>query len=374
MGVALNREEYLAAISSARNTTLLIGLFVLVAGLALGLVITRSIVTPIKSAMNAMDDIAQGEGDLTKRLKESGKDEVSSMTRAFNLFSDKVRLMVVEVEDSTLNLASSAEEMSAITKNTNQDVTKQQQEIEMVATAMNEMTTTVHEVARLTDDASRATQQAESEITEGKGVVQKAVASIDSLAIEIENATNVIHKLEADNEKIGSVLDVIRGIAEQTNLLALNAAIEAARAGEQGRGFAVVADEVRTLASRTQESTQEIQTMIENLQSGSKSAVAVMELSQVKSKESVEQALNAQNSFDIIIQTIGKINNMNLQIAHAAKEQSNVSEEINKNVVNISYVVDRTAEGAQKTQSAGVEVANLSIKLKNLVGQFKTAK
>lgn len=371
MAIAVNREQYLAAISNARNTSLFIGFIALIVGLLLAVLIARSIVTPIAQAMNAMNDIAKGEGDLTRRLDENGKDEVSSMTRAFNLFSEKVRLMVVDVEGSTTNLAASAEEMSVITNETNKDVIKQQAEIDMVATAMNEMTTTVQEVARLANEASGAAREAESETQVGKGVVQQAVESIDSLALEIENATGVIHKLESDNEKIGSVLDVIRGIAEQTNLLALNAAIEAARAGEQGRGFAVVADEVRTLASRTQASTQEIQNMIETLQTGSKSAVAVMQLSQTKSKESVEQALNAQRSFDIIIQAITKISSMNLQIAHSAREQSNVSEEINQNVVNISQVVDRTAVGAKQTQTAGHELANLAAKLQDLVGQFK---
>lgn len=234
------------------------------------------------------------------------------------------------------------------------------------------MTTTVQEVARYANDASNAAQKAQTETQVGKGVITQAVASIDSLALEIENATAVILKLESDNDKISSVLSVIRGIADQTNLLALNAAIEAARTGEHGRGFAVVAVEVRTLASRTQESTQEIQAMIENLQSGSKSAVAVMELSQTRSKDSVKQALNAEKSFDIIIEAITHISKMNLQIAHSAKEQSKVSEESNQNVVNISDVVDKTATDAQHTQSAGHELASLAIKLQALVGLFKT--
>ncbi|MDT0580967.1 methyl-accepting chemotaxis protein [Brumicola blandensis] len=371
MAIAINREEYMSAISNARNASLLIGFIALVVGLVFARLIANSIVTPIEQAMFAMNDIAKGDGDLTKRLREAGKDEISSMAKAFNLFSEKVRLMVTDVENATTNLATSAEEMSVITNETNQDVIEQQMEIEMVASAMNEMTTTVQGVANLANDASDAARDAESETQVGKRVVTEAVKAIDSLALEIENATNVIHQLESDNEKIGSVLDVIRGIAEQTNLLALNAAIEAARAGEQGRGFAVVADEVRTLASRTQASTQEIQSMIETLQTGSRSAVAVMQLSQAKSKESVEQASIAQKSFDVITAATKKISNMNLEIAHSAREQSNVSEEINKNIVNINEVVDRTTVGAKQTKLAGQELSSLAIKLKDLVSQFK---
>lgn len=372
MEIALDRTHYVAAINSTRNITMLISLLALIVGLLVATFIGRAIAKSICIAVDAMNDIAEGEGDLTKRLDEKGKDEVALMGKAFNRFAEKVRQMVLQVSGSTSQLAAAAEEMSVITNETNQGVQKQQAETEMVATAMNEMTATVQEVARHATEASSAAQNADSEAKHGKDVVQSTVVSINALAKEIEMATQVINKLENDSENIGAVLDVIRGIAEQTNLLALNAAIEAARAGEQGRGFAVVADEVRTLASRTQQSTQEIQKMIESLQQGSRDAVKVMVSSQDKSQQSVEQAVNANKTLDAITDAVTTISNMNLQIANAAKEQSNVAEEINQNVVNISYVVEQTADGAQQTQTASYELANLANQLQSLVGQFKT--
>lgn len=370
--ISLNRTSYENAISNTRNLIMLIALVIIIIGLFVAYKIAHTIAKPIGNAVSAMNEIAEGGGDLTQRLNEEGKDEVAQLGQAFNRFAEKVRIMVVQVSGSTTQLSAAAEEMSMITSETNTGVQKQQAETEMVATAMNEMTSTVQEVARHATEASDAAQSADNQTQEGKMVVQQAVATINSLAAEIESATTVISKLETDSENIGSVLDVIRGIAEQTNLLALNAAIEAARAGEQGRGFAVVADEVRTLASRTQESTQEIQAMIESLQNGSQNAVKAMGRSQEQSHESVAQALKAQGSLDAITESVATISTMNIQIATAAQEQSSVAEEINQNVVNISQVVEQTADGAQQTLTASHELANLANQLQNLVSQFKT--
>lgn len=372
MEIAQDRSHFVAAINNTRNVTLLIGGLALVVGLFIAWYIGRSITHPISSAVQAMNDIAQGEGDLTKRLDAKGRDEIAQMAEAFNRFAEKVRSIVVQVSASTAQLGAAAEQMAAVTQETTQGVQQQQSETEQVATAMNEMTVTVQEVARHATEASGAAQSADNEAHAGKSVVEQTVGSINVLASEIENATGVISKVESDSESIGAVLEVIRGVADQTNLLALNAAIEAARAGEQGRGFAVVADEVRTLASRTQESTQEIQAVIARLQEGSRQAVQAMESSRQRSQESVEQAAHAGESLDAITRAVTTISDMNMQIANAAAEQSGVAEEINKNVVNISHVVQQTADGAQQTSASSTELARLAGELQALVSQFKT--
>jgi methyl-accepting chemotaxis protein len=268
-------------------------------------------------------------------------------------------------------LASAAEEMSAIMEETHRGTQQQQSETSQVVTAMNQMTATVQEVARHATEAAAAANNADQASIEGKQVVINTMKAIEDLSSEVHSAASVIGQLEKDSENIGAVLDVIKGIAEQTNLLALNAAIEAARAGEQGRGFAVVADEVRTLASRTQQSTQEIQEMIEKLQAGAQSAVKVMDDSRSRAEDSVSQAAQAGTSLEAITRAVSQITDMNTQIATAAEQQSSVAEEINRNVVNISDIVDRTAEGAQQTSTASEELANLAGQLQQLVNQFK---
>lgn len=372
MEIALDRTHYVEAISGARNITLAIGALALGIGLAIAWFISASITRPLCNAVIAMNDIAQGEGDLTKRLDDSGKNEIARLAMAFNQFAEKVRLTVAQVMGFTVQLASAAEQMATIAQQTNQGVQQQLLESEQVATAMNEMTATVQEVARHSTEASGSAKDADKQANVGVSVVEQTIASINLLDSDIAQATNVINKVGEDSDSIGSVLDVIRGIAEQTNLLALNAAIEAARAGEQGRGFAVVADEVRTLASRTQESTQEIQAMIERLQNGAREAVQVMESSRNRSQDSVNQAAEAGTTLKSITQAITSISEMNFQIASAAKEQSSVAEEINKNVVNISQVVGQTADGAQQTFTASNELSQLANKLQQLVDQFKT--
>jgi len=367
----VDRSEYVAGYREALFSVLGVGLLVLVLGMGLAWVIARSIVKPLCETVARLDDIAQGEGDLTQRLPVEGKNELTQLAVAFNAFVSKIQDVVRQVAGATSQLAAASEELSATADQTTNQVRRQQNETDQVATAMNEMTATVQEVARNATDAAAAARETDQEASAGRDVVGATIRSIESLASEVENAAGVIQRLSADSEEIGKVLDVIRGIAEQTNLLALNAAIEAARAGEQGRGFAVVADEVRTLASRTQESTHTIQEMIERLQGNASSAVTVMEKGRVQASGSVQQAAKAGESLKTITGAVARITDMNTQIASAAEEQSAVAEEINRNVVNISQAVDETASGSQQISTASDELARLAAELQGMVGQFK---
>lgn len=347
----------------------------LVVGMALGLglawAVAFMITCPLTAAVDAMKDVSEGEGDLTLRLNVSGKDEIGQLASSFNGFITKMQDVIREVTASTSQLSAAAEEMSMITSETRTGVQRQQSETALVATAINEMSSTVHEVAGNADTAASGASQADNQAEQGKQVVSSTVSSIKTLASEVETASEVIGQLEKDSESIGSVLEVIRGIAEQTNLLALNAAIEAARAGEQGRGFAVVADEVRSLASRTQESTQEIQEMIERLQRGSRDAVTAMEAGQEQAHQTVEQASKAEISLSEISSAVAQINEMNAHIAEASRQQGEVVEEINKNIVNITQVADSSAEGADQLSTASQEMANLAVNLETQVSHFK---
>lgn len=347
--------------------------------IGLGLCFFVAIVFPIaitrafQRIIGRIENIADGEGDLTSRIEISSSDELGRIAGAFNRFIGKLQGIVREISGSTVQLATAAEEMSAVTQETSGALNSQQSEVEQVATAMNEMSATAQEVASNAAHAAKAAQDADEQAKEGTRVINKTISGIRGLASEVQEATSVISKLESDSDSIGTVLDVIRGIAEQTNLLALNAAIEAARAGEQGRGFAVVADEVRTLAQRTQQSTQEIQGMIERLQAGAQKAVSVMERSSTQADASVDQAANAEHSLSAITASIVRILDMNMQIASAAEEQTAVSEEINRSMTKVNDLTEQTAGGSQQTASAVTELARLAARLDGLVAQFKVA-
>ncbi len=331
------------------------------------------IITPLTDIALKLQAISGGNGDLTARLDTANsKAEFAWIAGSFNRFVKKISKTVNSISSTSEQLATASHQLADITKSTEQGVDTQLAQTVEVATAMDEMTATVQEVARSAINASEAASTADAESNNGKTIITQAVSEINILASEVENAANVIHKLENDSNSIGEVLSVIQGIAEQTNLLALNAAIEAARAGEQGRGFAVVADEVRTLASRTQNSTLEIQKTIDRLQHHAKEAVNVMENGRKQAILSVDQAASAGESINTISERIDTIHEMNIQIAGAAEEQTAVAEEINRNVTSISSISNETSIGAKDTSEACKVLLELAEQLKKTVGQFKT--
>lgn len=346
-------------------------LIAIIIGAAVAFFVSRGIIVPLNATNKMLKDIAEGDGDLTVRVPINTKDEIGEMGINFNAFITKLQSIIGEIAGATSQLAASAEEMAAITEETSSGVESQKDETVQVASAITQMTATVQEVANNAESATSAAADADSEAKAGNQIVSSTVQAISELATEVESSASVIEKLKGDSENIGAVLDVIKGIAEQTNLLALNAAIEAARAGEQGRGFAVVADEVRTLAQRTQESTAEIENLINALQGGAEEAVTVMTRSRDRASHTVEQAKHAGESLSSITRAVGTILQLNTQIATAAEEQSSVSEEINRNVINIQDISEQTASGAEQTATASAELARLGEQLQDLVGQFK---
>lgn len=351
----------------------IIAIVALVFGGGLSIVLIRKLVGNllgnIRSATISAELIAAG--DLTKEVSSNGNDEMARLIKALDIMRNNLHDMVADMGNSSSQLAAASEELTAVSDESKHNINIQQSEVEQAATATNEMTSTIQEVAKNAASASEAAMTASESTVEGKQVVQKTVESIGDLAEGIEKASNVIHELESHSEKIGGVLDVIKNIAEQTNLLALNAAIEAARAGEQGRGFAVVADEVRTLASRTQESTTEIESMVDQLQNGARESVAVMVTSREKATKTVEQANAAGTALHSITESVSLISDMNTQIATAAEEQSSVADEINRNITSINDLGKETAAGANETSSSCEELARLAASLQNLIDRFK---
>ena len=333
--------------------------------------ITSEIRGNLTRVVKSLRDIAQEDGDLTIRIESKAQDEVGDLVRYFNLFMEKLQKVVKDIVQTTLPLSDLAQNLSQLTETTNRNIADQQGAATQAKNAVDDMNHSVVAVAESAAEAARAADEATNASNEGQSVVNSTVRSIQSLAKNVDDSAQVIRKLENDSNQVGVVLDVIKGIAEQTNLLALNAAIEAARAGEQGRGFAVVADEVRTLASKTQKSTEEIQTTIEQLQSAARSAVQVMSSGTEQAESSVNEANKAGESLNVIADTIGRISAMNGQIASTTDNQQAVAEQIVGFVDEIYARTDETSKNSVRLASASSELANLAKNLEGIARQFK---
>nr|WP_260959666.1 methyl-accepting chemotaxis protein [Pseudomonas citri] len=353
----------------AKETLVIVTALALAFGLLAAWIITRQIVAPLQQTLVAVERVASG--DLSENLVVSRRDEMGQLQNSLQRMVISLRQLIGGISEGVTQIASAAEQLSAVTEQTSAGVNSQKLETDQVATAMNEMTTTVQEVARNAEEASEAAVAADQQAREGDRVVGEAIAQIERLAKEVGNSTEAMSHLKRESDKIGSVLDVIKSVAQQTNLLALNAAIEAARAGEAGRGFAVVADEVRSLAQRTQKSTEEIEELIVGLQSGTEQVATIMDNSRGLTDSSVELTRRAGGSLENITRTVSAIQSMNQQIAAAAEQQSAVAEEINRSVLNVRDVSEQTSAASEETAASSAELARLGVHLQTLVGRFR---
>ncbi|KPD21459.1 methyl-accepting chemotaxis protein [Idiomarina abyssalis] len=369
---ALDQTELIDSTIAQSNWTqsavLIIGLAVCV---LLALFFPPLISKPLNLLLERFRDMAKGEGDLTARIHLQRTDELGKVADAFNEFIEKLQRTIQKVSSMAEQVATSSEQLSSISEQSNQSIKQQHQAVEQVATAIHEMSATVDEIAKNANEAAQSAQEADTHTRNGRKAVGETVDAIQALANQVHQITQVIDKVADDSNNINRVIEVIGSIAEQTNLLALNAAIESARAGEHGRGFSVVADEVRTLASRTQQSTQEIQDMIERLQSATSEAVSSMNAGRESADATVDKAQRADSALKGITEAVTEINDMNNHIATAADEQSSVTEDINKNVSTITDIAEQSAQSSAQVRESSDDLAKLSMSLQRELQQFK---
>ncbi|EPA97780.1 methyl-accepting chemotaxis protein [Pseudomonas umsongensis] len=365
--IQLDRRD--AESAQARTLQLISTLLALLVGIIAAVLITRQITGPLRETLAVVDRIASG--DLSQDVRVTRRDELGVLQQGIARMGVTLRDLISGIRDGVTQIASAAEELSAVTEQTSAGVNSQKVETDQVATAMHEMTATVQEVARNAEQASQAAAAADGEAREGDKVVGEAITQIERLASEVARSTEAMGLLQQESDKIGSVMDVIKAVAEQTNLLALNAAIEAARAGEAGRGFAVVADEVRGLAQRTQKSTEEIEGLVAALQNGTQQVATVMNNSRTLTDSSVALTRKAGTSLENITRTVSNIQSMNQQIAAAAEQQSAVAEEISRSIINVRDVSEQTAAASDETAKSSVELARLGNQLQMMVSHFR---
>ena len=372
LGLALTQDQNARLdqdTTQARITQVTVAVLALLIGMLAAWLITRQITQPLADTLAVVRNIAAG--DLTDQRRIERQDEMGALQQGVMGMAATLRELISGIRDSVTQMASAAEQLSAITEQTSVGMNGQKIETDQVATAMHEMSATVQEVARNAEDASQAASDADREARAGDAVVSEAVTQIERLSEEMLRSTEAMAKLESESNRIGSVMDVIKAVADQTNLLALNAAIEAARAGEAGRGFAVVADEVRGLAQRTQKSTEEIEQLVAGLQQGTQQVAAAMQNSHNLTESSVELTRKAGRALTDITAKVSNIQAMNQQIAAAAEEQGAVAEEISRSVINVRDISEQTATASDETAASSVELARLGGELQAMVSRFR---
>ncbi|ERS09910.1 methyl-accepting chemotaxis protein [Marinobacter sp. EN3] len=357
--------------TSSSATVLAITVIAIIIAIALFFVFMKLIISSISALRDQLDNIAQGEGDLTQRVPVTVEDDLGKLARSFNQVLENLQGMIGSIQNLSRDLGAGATELATAARDNNDGVTRQTDSISMVATAINEMQSAIEEVAGNASRAAEITREAETKGNNSAQIIRNSSKQVHRLAAQISKAVEVIRKLSADSDNITSVLDVIRGIAEQTNLLALNAAIEAARAGEQGRGFAVVADEVRTLAQRTGQSTEDIQTMITALQTGVSDVVSVMETGSKEATETERLATEAEQELQAILEAISSITDVNTSVASATEEQTQVVDEINRSITDINDLAAASADRSKAIDGIAKSLESYVRELEQQTGRFR---